>query len=138
MEALSGFENELKQCVIPFVESNYRVKTDAKSRALAGLSMGGLQTLHAGVRNTDLFAYLGVFSSGWWANNTSLTDPQYDYMKKNATVINKNLKHFWIAMGGKEDIAWQNCQTMMGKFDEMGVEIYLLRIPWRSHLACLA
>jgi enterochelin esterase-like enzyme len=141
MEALSGFENELKQCVIPFVESNYRVKTDAKSRALAGLSMGGLQTLHAGVRNTDLFAYLGVFSSGWWANNTSLTDPQYNYMKKNATVINQNLKHFWIAMGGKEDIAWQNCQTMMGKFDEMSVKYTYSEYPgghtwpvWRNNL----
>ncbi len=50
---LKAFENELKQAAIPFVESNFRVKTDAKNRALAGLSMGGLQTLYAGIKNTE-------------------------------------------------------------------------------------
>ena len=61
---LQMFENEMKQNIIPFVEANYRVKTDAKNRALAGLSMGGLQTLYVGVNNTEMFSYLGVFSSG--------------------------------------------------------------------------
>jgi enterochelin esterase-like enzyme len=116
------FENELKQVVIPFVESNYRVASDAQNRALAGLSMGGLQTLYAGVKNTDLFSSLGVFSSGWFANNPTLSDPQYAFMKNNAATINSNLKHFWISMGGKEDIAHENCRVMMMKFDEMGVK----------------
>lgn len=119
--ALRAFENELKQGAIPFVESNFRVETDARNRALAGLSMGGLQTLHAGLKNTDLFSALGVFSSGWWANNTSLSDPQYAFIKQNVGTINSNLKQFWISQGGKEDIAHQNCQIMMKKFDEMGV-----------------
>jgi enterochelin esterase-like enzyme len=120
--ALKSFENELKNGAMPFVESNFRVKTDANSRALAGLSMGGLQTLHAGVRNSDMFAYLGVFSSGWWANNTKLSDPQYDFMKKNASTINSNLKQFWIAMGGKEDIAHANCKIMLSKFDDINIK----------------
>jgi len=118
---LRAFENELKQAAIPFVESNYRVETDAKNRALAGLSMGGLQTLYAGIKNTDQFAYLGVFSSGWFANNPDLSNPQYEFMKNNATAINSNLKQFWISMGGKEDIAHKNCEVMMAKFDELGV-----------------
>ncbi len=119
--ALRTFENELKQVVIPFVESNYRVAPGAQNRALAGLSMGGLQTLYAGIKNTDLFSSLGVFSSGWFANNPTLSDPQYAFMKNNAATINANLKHFWISMGGKEDIAHENCRVMMKKFDEMGV-----------------
>ena len=118
---LRAFENELKQAAIPFVESNYRVETDAKNRALAGLSMGGLQTLYAGIKNTDQFAYLGVFSSGWFANNPDLSNPQYEFMKNNATAINNNLKQLWISMGGKEDIAHKNCEVMMTKFDELGV-----------------
>ena len=61
-QSLKTFENELKQSVIPYIEKNFRVETDAKNRALAGLSMGGLQTLYAGLKNTDMFAYLGVFS----------------------------------------------------------------------------
>lgn len=120
--SLKAFENELKNAVIPFVESNYRVLTDGKNRALAGLSMGGLQTLHAGVRNTEMFNYLGVFSSGWWANNNKLSDPQYEFMKTNSDKINTNLKEFWISQGGKEDIAHANNQIMMKKFDEFGVK----------------
>ena len=120
--ALKSFENELKQAVIPFVESNFKVLTDSKNRALAGLSMGGLQTLYAGIKNTDLFAYLGVFSSGWFANNTTLSNPQYEFMKINAASINSNLQQLWISMGGKEDIAYNNCKAMMAKFDELGVK----------------
>jgi enterochelin esterase-like enzyme len=121
-QQLRAFENELKIGAIPFVESNFRTETDAKNRALAGLSMGGLQTLYAGMKNTDMFAYLGVFSSGWWANNTKLSDPQYEFMQKNASTINSNLKELWISQGGKEDIAHANCQIMLKKFDEMGVK----------------
>lgn len=121
-QALRAFENELKQTLIPFIEKNYRVGTDANSRALAGLSMGGLQTLHAGVRNTNLFAYFGVFSSGWWSNQPALSNPQYEYMKTNASTINANLKQFWIAMGGKEDIAYNNCKIMLAKFDELNIK----------------
>lgn len=140
-EALRLFENELKQAVVPFVEKNYRVKTDANSRALAGLSMGGLQTLHAGIQNTEMFAYLGAFSSGWWANQPALSDPQYAFMKENAIRINGNLKQFWISQGGKEDIAWQNCQIMLKKFDEMKIKYTYSEYPgghtwpvWRNNL----
>ena len=139
--SLKVFENELLRGAIPFVESNYRVKTEAKSRALAGLSMGGLQTLYAGIKNTDMFAYIGVFSSGWWANNTELSAPQYEFMKNNVAPINANLKEFWISMGGKEDIAHDNCEIMMKKFDNIGIHYKYSEYPgghawpvWRHDL----
>lgn len=119
---LRAFENELKQGAMPYIQSHFRVETGPKNTALAGLSMGGLQTLYAGIKNTDRFAYLGVFSSGWFANNPTLSDPQYAFMKDNVATINNNLQQFWISMGGKEDIAHQNCQVMMKKFDEMGIK----------------
>lgn len=138
---LKRFEDELKNVVIPFVEKNYRTETDAKNRALAGLSLGGLQTLYAGVKNTGMFSYLGVFSSGWFANQPAISDPQYAFMKVNAASINSNLKSFWIAMGGKEDIAYNNCKVMMGKFDEMGIKYTYSEYPgghtwpvWRNNL----
>ena len=143
--ALQTFENELKQTVIPFVESNYRVAAGADNRALAGLSMGGLQTLYAGIKNTDQFAYLGVFSSGWWANQPDLSNPQYDFMKGNATTINKNLKSFWISMGGKEDIAYANCKIMLSKFDDIDIKYTYSEYPgghtwpvWRNNLSNFA
>ncbi len=139
---LKLFESELKQTVIPFVEKNYRVKTDANSRALAGLSLGGMQTLYAGVRNTELFGYLGVFSSGWiHPMQDELANGEYAFMKEHAKLINNNLKSFWISMGGKEDIAWQNCQRMLGRFDEMKIKYTYSEYPgghtwpvWRNNL----
>ena len=138
---LKQFENELKLGAIPFVESNFRVETDAKNRALAGLSMGGLQTLYAGIKNTELFSSLGVFSSGWFANNTALSNPQYEFMKSNSDKINSNLKHLWISMGGQEDIAFNNCKIMRAKFDELGVRYTYSEYPgghswpvWRHDL----
>jgi enterochelin esterase-like enzyme len=143
--SLQTFENELKRVVIPFVEENYRAKTDSKNRALAGLSMGGLQTLHAGIKNYPMFSYLGVFSSGWFANNPTLSDPQYGFMKDNAAAINGNVKQLWVAMGGKEDIAYENCKVMLSKFDEMNIKYTYSEYPgghtwpvWRNNLYMFA
>lgn len=143
---LKMFEKELKESIIPFVEKNYRVFAGAQNRALAGLSMGGIQTLYAGVQNTDMFAYLGVFSSGWiQSRQTEIADGQYAFMKTNAAKINDNLKQFWISMGGKEDIAYENCKVMMAKFDEMGIEYSYRDYPgghtwpvWRNDLYTFA
>ncbi len=139
---LKLFEAELTKVVIPFVEKNYRVKTDAESRALAGLSLGGIQTLYAGVQNSNMFAYLGVFSSGWiQPMQDNIANKQYDFMKENVKKINKNLKQFWISMGGEEDIAWKNCQIMLGKFDKMKIKYTYSEYPgghswpvWRNNL----
>jgi enterochelin esterase-like enzyme len=141
-EVLSLFEAELKQVVIPYVESNFRVKKDANSRALAGLSMGGLQTLYAGINNTDKFGYLGVFSSGWiQPMQSDIAQKQYDFMAANATAINTNLKQFWISMGGQEDIAHKNCQVMLSKYDELKINYTYSEYPgghawpvWRNNL----
>jgi enterochelin esterase-like enzyme len=143
---LKMFEAELKQCIIPFVEKNYRAETDSKNRALAGLSMGGIQTLYVGINNTSLFSYLGVFSSGWiMPMQKDLANAQYDFMKKNVDVINNNLNLFWVAMGGKEDIAYNNCQTMLSKFDELKIKYTYSEYPgghtwpvWRHNLYNIA
>lgn len=58
------FETDLLQVIVPLVEQHYRVAAGAKNRALAGLSMGGFQTLDVGITHLDQFAWLGVFSAG--------------------------------------------------------------------------
>ena len=57
------FENDLLQDIIPYVESHYSVNADREHRALAGLSMGGGQSLNIGMYHIDTFAYIGGFSS---------------------------------------------------------------------------
>ncbi len=141
-QTLKIFEAELKRCIIPFVEKNYRVKTESKNRALAGLSMGGIQTLYVGINNSDLFSYLGVFSSGWiMPMQKDIADAQYEFTKNNLSRIKSNLKLLWIAMGGKEDIAYNNCQIMLAKFDELNIKYTYSEYPgghtwpvWRNNL----
>lgn len=141
-ESLKAFEAEMKQCIIPFIENNYRVKNTSGDRALAGLSMGGINTLYTGIYNTSYFSYLGVFSSGWIVPmQDGIAKAQYDYLKQNGSKINNNLKLFWISEGGKEDIAYKNGQIMLAKFDELKIHHTYYEYPgghtwpvWRNAL----
>ena len=142
----NDLENELLKECIPFIEKNFRVKANRNNRALAGLSMGGIQTLNAGIPNLDYFAYLGVFSSGWWANPTPFgggndTEKYYKMLQNKKDDYNTKLKQFWISMGGKEDIAYNNCQIMMKRFDQIGIKYTYFETPgghtwpvWRESL----
>ena len=58
------FEDEIRQSVIPLVEKEYSVRRDPRGRALAGLSMGGRQTMFVGFNSLDVFASFGVLSAG--------------------------------------------------------------------------
>lgn len=140
------FESELLNDCIPFVENNFRVKAHRESRALAGLSMGGIHTLNVGIPHLELFAYLGVFSSGWWATsspfgNGNATEKYYSMLKDKKDEYNEKLKLFWLSMGGKEDIAYNNCQTMIKRFNEIGIRYSYFETPgghtwpvWRESL----
>jgi enterochelin esterase-like enzyme len=85
---------------------------------------------------------LGVFSSGWISDRQAeVANQQYDFMKFNSDKINSNLKQFWIAMGGKEDIAYKNCQEMMKKLDELKINYKYSEYPgghtwpvWRNNI----
>ncbi len=121
--SLKMFEAEMKQAIIPFVEKNYRAVSDANARALAGLSLGGLHTLYSGINNTDMFSYLGVFSSGWiLPMQEKFANAQYDFIKANADKINNNLRIFWLSQGGKEDIAYNNGQIMLGELVSLKIK----------------
>ena len=61
--AFAAFEQDLLTDLIPFIEKTYSVKADRESRALAGLSMGGGQSLNFGLSHLDTFAWVGGFSS---------------------------------------------------------------------------
>ena len=91
------FENDLIKDIIPFIESHYSVKTDRESRALAGLSMGGGQSLNIGLANLDTFAWIGGFSS---APNTSPPE-QLEPDPEKAT---KELKLLYLSCGNKDGL----------------------------------
>ena len=64
IEGIKPFEEELIGSLIPFIEKHFRVLPGPAHRALAGLSMGGGETFFAGLQHPELFAHLGVFSTG--------------------------------------------------------------------------
>ena len=95
--AFAKFEQDLLKDVIPFVESKYSVKADRESRALAGLSMGGGQSLNFGLAHLDTFAWIGGFSS---APNTK--PPQQ--LVPDPEQAREKLKLLWISCGDEDGL----------------------------------
>jgi enterochelin esterase-like enzyme len=93
--AFAKFEGDLLKDLIPFVEKTYPVKADRESRALAGLSMGGGQSLNFGLGNLDTFAWVGGFSS---APNTKKPE---ELIKDHADAA-KKLRLLYVACGDKD------------------------------------
>ncbi len=97
VQAFATFEKDLLNDLIPFIEKKYPVLTDREHRAIAGLSMGGGQSLNFGLGNLDKFAWVGGFSS---APNTKrpeelIPDPE---------AAKKNLKLLWISCGDSDGL----------------------------------
>ncbi len=92
MNFAAEFEKILFNDLIPFVESNFRVVGDQAHSAMAGLSMGGMQTHSIVVANPDKFAYVGMFSSGTFVPS-EIKD--IDSFKKNTKVV-------FMSFGGRE------------------------------------
>lgn len=96
-EAYAAFERELIDDLIPFIEANYSVIDDREHRALAGLSMGGGQSLNFGLGNLDVFAYVGGFSS---APNT---EPPAELVPDPARA-SAMLELLWVSCGDEDGL----------------------------------
>ena len=131
----ADFEKDLIEDLIPFVQANYRASTDREQRALAGLSMGGGQTLSIGPRHLDLFSRLAVFSSGAGNPEQALAA-----VAKNPKALNDRLKLFWMGVG-TEDGAMTNAKRTSDYLNSIGVKHVYKTTPgahtwivWRKYL----
>ena len=95
-EAYAAFERELLGDLSPFIEARYSVQSDRTHRALAGLSMGGGQSLNFGLNNVDTFAWVGGFSS---APNTK---PPAELVKDPAAA--RRLELLWVSCGDEDGL----------------------------------
>jgi enterochelin esterase-like enzyme len=95
--AFGQFDKDLLGSLIPFIESKYSVQSDRENRALAGLSMGGGQSLNFGLANLDTFAWIGGFSS---APNTK---PPAELVPEPAKAT-KQLKLLYLSCGNKDGL----------------------------------
>lgn len=95
--AFAVFERDLLDDVIPAIESRYSVQADREHRALAGLSMGGGQSLNFGLTHLDTFGWIGGFSS---APNTKAPEELIPDAKK----TKEQLKLLWLSCGNKDGL----------------------------------
>jgi enterochelin esterase-like enzyme len=99
---LEKFRDSLLTEVIPRVEKDYRVAKDRNSRAIAGLSMGGSESMFVGLTSAEHFGWLGGFSSGDLGDNL---DQQFAGI--NTQEVGR-LKLLWIACGTEDDLIGAN------------------------------
>ena len=95
--AFGKFDKDLLGDLIPFIQAKYSVNTNRESRAMAGLSMGGGQSLNCGLANLDTFAWIGGFSS---APNTKPASELVPDPEK----ATKQLKLLYISAGNKDGL----------------------------------
>jgi len=125
------FPQDLLQEVIPLVERNYRVYTDADQRAIAGLSMGGGQALSIGLARTDLFHYVLGFS-GAVGGPFMNAETEFGEALSKPEVLNSRLRLLWVSCG-KQDFLYQANRQFVDMLKGKGVNV-LFRETEGSHV----
>ena len=119
VEAFSTFEKDLLNDLIPFIEKKYKVYKDREHRAIAGLSMGGGQSLNFGLGNLNKFAWVGGFSS---APNTKAPEE----LVPNPEEAKEQLKLLWISCGDKDGLLPFSKRTHDYLFENNVPHVYYL------------
>ena len=105
-EMSSAFEDDVTQALIPYVDSTFRTLSDRDHRAMAGLSMGGMQTFQVTLDHLDLFSYIGGFSGagGMLVLGDRKLDPKTDYngVFADSAAFAKKVHLLWLGVGTNE------------------------------------
>ena len=125
-QGMQTFRSEMIDNVIPFVEKNFRVKKDRKNRAMCGLSMGGGQSFYIGLRDPDVFANVGVFSTGMFggisgASNFDL-EAEVPGMLTDTKTFNNQFDVFFISCG-EQDPRIEYTRSIVKKMRDSGVNV---------------
>lgn len=135
------FPNDVLDDVLPFVEKAYRITGKPDDRAIAGLSMGGGQTLEIALNHPDMFRYVGAFSSAIFGG-----DPAQSYAAvfNDPAGANKKLKVFYLYCGDA-DFLFEANKTFHAALDAKGIKHTFTVSPeghvwrnWRDYLSDFA
>lgn len=116
--AFFNFENDMKQCLMPYINQNYSVYGDKEHTAMAGLSMGGMQTVNIGLKNLELFDYYGIFSPA------PTTDA--NLMGADKTLYPKVI---WLSIGTSDTTSGQMAANTHDILTQKGVDHIYYRMP---------
>ena len=102
----AAFEDDVTKALIPYIDSTFRTIADRDHRAMAGLSMGGMQTFQTTLDHLDLFSYIGGFSGagGMLMMGDRKLDPKTDYngVFADPAAFAKKVHLLWVGVGTKE------------------------------------
>jgi enterochelin esterase-like enzyme len=134
-ENFKKFTEALLTEVMPQVESEYRIANNRKSRAIAGLSMGGSESLLTGLNHLDKFSWIGAFSSGGIPEEFQNDFPSLD------AKANQQIHLLWIACGTEDHLITLN-RNFRTWLKDKGVKVTEIETPgmhswmvWRRNLA---
>jgi len=139
-----SFTNDFLNDLMPYVEKHYRVIADRPHRAIAGLSMGGLQTLNIALPHLDRFAYVGIFSSGWFNGSDAQFVKEHGAALDNAS-WKKGLRVLFVGVGTGDQVAYPSSQKMVAVLKAHGFNVEEHQsdgghtwVNWRNYLNELA
>jgi enterochelin esterase-like enzyme len=121
------FTQVLFNDLIPFMESHYRIQPGRENRAMAGLSMGGMQTFLSTLPHLDKFAYIGGFSPG--VPQAAFDDSAF----KDPASFNKQVKLLWLGTGTVEKANNPNIYVLHQALDKAGVKNSYYESPGTAH-----
>jgi enterochelin esterase family protein len=137
-EMSQAFEDDLTQALIPYIDANFRTLADRDHRAMAGLSMGGMQTFQVTFDHLELFSYIGGFSgaAGQLIMGTRALDPKTDFAGALAdpAAFAKRVHLLWLGVGTNEP---ERMKAGIEKFhtslDEAKIKHVFYESPGTSH-----
>jgi enterochelin esterase family protein len=137
-EMASVFEDDVTQALIPFIDATFRTVPDREHRAMAGLSMGGMQTFQITLNHLDLFSYIGGFSGA--ANNLVFADrkldPKNDYngVFADPVAFAKKVHLLWLGVGTQEPERMRNgLLRLHAALDEAHIKHVFYESPGTDH-----
>ncbi len=135
------FTDELLKEIVPFVEKNYRALPGKDNRALAGLSMGGGQTLAVISKHPEQFAYVGIWSAGIFGGNAADWEKNNSEFLDHAGKVNDSMKLLSVSIGDK-DFLLSASKSLEETLDKHGIkhEVHISSgghtwINWRHYLS---
>lgn len=137
-ERMGAFEDDMTQVLIPFVDKTFRTVPDRDHRAMAGLSMGGMQTFQVTFDHLDLFSYIGGFSGAanvFMMGNRKLdTKTAFNGAMADPTAFAKRVHLLWIGVGTDEPAMMKSgLEELHASLDEGKIQHVFYESPGTSH-----
>jgi len=123
------FEDTLIKESIPAVDANFRTIADREHRAMAGLSMGGMQTFQIGTTHTDLFTYLGIFSGTPMAQ----AHAQVDAVIAQGAAFRDKIHLLWFGVGTTEANFYTRTYELRAQLEKAGIPSSYYESPGTAH-----